>query len=79
MAEPVLTMWTIFNRPLDQPEHVVVRGFDIAGGETTPRPEGYLFSAVDDARLWLSQEHPELGVRIAPGPEDHESVVETWM
>jgi hypothetical protein len=78
-AGSTLTIWTIFNRPLDQPERVVVRGFDVVRGRgAVPRQEGFLFNDVETARAWLQQEHPGL-VCLGRDPSDHPTVVESWV
>lgn len=77
---PAMTTWTIFDHPLDQPNHVVVRGFDIFNGriEPVPRNEGYLFHTVNDARLWLAEKAPG-AARFARGEGDHPNIVESWI
>lgn len=78
--KPAMTTWTIFDHPLDHPDHVVVRGFDIFNGMTNPVPQkaGFLFRDVETARAWVQQEHPEMA-RMAPSHTDHPNVVETWV
>lgn len=77
---PLMTTWTIYDRPRDFPDKVVVRGFDIFNGMTDPVPQkaGYLFADVETARAWVQQEHPE-AVLVAPSQTDHPNVVETWV
>lgn len=77
----VLTLWVIYDRPLDAPDHAVVRGSDILRGFTEPFPHqaGYLFRTVDDARRWIEQEHPEASVCIPRDERDEPQIVETWL
>lgn len=73
----VLSLWTIFERPLDAPESYVVREFRIMRGvaEPVPAAEAQCVATLEQARALVP---PELS-RIARYPNDDRCIVETWL
>lgn len=74
---PVLSLWTIFDRPLDYPEHVVAREFVVLRGHNDPvaTPTVIVGASIDEVRALLP---PDL-MRLHRDPIDHPTVVETWL
>lgn len=76
-GETALTMWQVFFSPLDCPGLYVVRAFDIVVGLTEPVPRAH---AEVMPSLELARDAIPPGLyRLERSPDDHESVVETWM
>lgn len=78
MTEPtVLTVWTIYDRPRDHPQGVLVRGWAIpARGPATPHPQGRRFASVDEARRELCGRGLYCIGRYA---QDEPQIVESWI
>jgi len=72
-----LTMFTIFEKPKDYPDKFVVRGFDVERGNPEPHPHAVhiVCNSLEEARSAV----PSGLYCIARSPEDHQSVVETWL
>lgn len=74
-----LVMFTIYDRPADQPSHVVVRGFNIRPGlEPIPEPVALLVSTVDAARALIRRARPGL-VCLPRDERDDACIVESWV
>lgn len=72
----VLTMFTIFYNPTDYPGQWIVRRFLITRGDVLPDRHSTGFALDLDAARSLIP----LGlVRLDRSPQDHASVVETWI
>lgn len=72
----VLVMFTIFRSAADYPGKYVLRGFDVARGQTEPRPHSV--HLVCDTLEQARDAVPGGLYCIGREPGDHESVVETW-
>jgi hypothetical protein len=70
-----LYTYTIFNRPLDHPDKVVVRKFKIEAGMVEPTDDIILCESVEEARTKI----PYGLVPIERDPSDNPSIVETWI
>lgn len=74
--EDVLTIWTIYQSPLDYPGRFVVRAYDVAGdGQVVPRAEQAVCGSLEEARArvpcglyWMNR-----------NPVDDPTIVETWI
>lgn len=75
VAEAQLHMWTIFEHPLDYPEHFVVRRFTVTRRGPVPDPYCTVVNNLIEARLCV----PPDCTLFARDPRDHPSIVETWM
>lgn len=75
MVEKLLTIFTIYEKPKDQPEHFVVRQW-FTNGERDPLPgEAKLAKTLGEARAWI----PHGLVRFDRNPADDPSIIETWI
>jgi hypothetical protein len=70
-----LSVFTIFERPLDYPEHYVVREFRIMGGQVAPQPECKLAKTLEEARRHV----PPGRVRLSEQDPANPKVVESWI
>lgn len=76
----VMSMWTIYDHPLDYPEGFIARRFEISHSKvpgegiavTTDTLRGL---TLDDVRLQL----PEGMVVISRSPKDEPQILETWL
>lgn len=76
-ADSCLTLWTIYDRPRDHPDKVVVRGHDvIPKGGVRARAEAALFDNVEAARAWAIKHGLWCLGRM---PEDEAQIVESWI
>jgi hypothetical protein len=67
--------YTIYDRPDDFPDKVVVRRHDISRGpEPIPDPQVFRFDSIEDARLFLWF----CNWKMPRFPEDKRSIVEVW-
>ncbi len=73
MSEP-LTMWTIYERPLDFPNCYVVRRWTVEEGKTVAH-ECLLADSLEKARKLV----PPHSTRMDRFPEDDPVIVETWI
>lgn len=73
-----MTTVTIFHSPLDHPGKYVARVFEIHAGSSEPVPAAEPLCVVDTLEGARAAIPPGL-YPIARSPEDHESVVETWL
>ncbi len=72
---PMLSIYTIFNNPLDYPNKVVVRQFKIKAGKIGVTDNIVLCDSVEEARNKIPK---NLSV-LMRSPNDHTSVVESWI
>lgn len=78
MSKVVLTLYTIYDHPIDFPDHFVVRAYFIYSGNTEPVPDRFvkLYKDLESARERLRQ----MGLyRIPRDPSDKQAIVETWI
>jgi hypothetical protein len=72
-----MTMWTIYRETSDFPGKIVVRRIMILGGEAYPAPKpSYIGDSLEDARRMIP---PEADHCIHRSPDDHPSIVESWL
>lgn len=70
-----LHIWTIYDRPLDFPDRVVVRRFEVTGGQTRATPGVSVHETLDQARASLSP-----GLFCFPRQAgDEPQIVECWL
>jgi hypothetical protein len=69
-----LRMWTIYERPMEHPEHFVVRKWRVTKDGPWPSSHVQLASTLDDARAVV----PAGLVCLARSGSDDPTVVETW-
>ena len=67
-------MWTVYDHPVDHPEHFVVRRFVVTPDGALPA-ESVLADTIEQARGSL----PPGLYRLPRQGDDHPSVVETWV
>lgn len=73
----VLTIWTVYLRPLDYPDKVVVRPMDITpDGQIRTHPTPHLFDTVEQARDFLQDRHL---TNLGRSPIDEPQIVESWI
>lgn len=70
-----ITMWTVYDRPRDYPDHVVVRRWKIRDGVPSPTDEHFTFDSLEEARASIP---PGLAV-IPRFADDDPKIVEVWM
>lgn len=70
-----LSMWTIYDRPLDIPDKIVARRFIIGHGVATATPDKIVGDTLDEVRAQLPQ-----GVYCLPrDPADESHIIEVWL
>jgi hypothetical protein len=76
-SESTLEMWTIYDRPLDYPSHVVVRRWFVVRGNSEPVPDVVprLAGSIAEARGLVPPHRYRLGRQDGDDP----FVVETWL
>ncbi len=77
MADPWLSMWTIYERPRDHPDGYVARKWDIVPGTSEPVPTMIAFGAptLEAVRSLL----PAGLTRLPRSGGDDPAIVETWL
>lgn len=73
-----LRMLTVYDKPSDYPEHVVVRPCIVRTGQILHLAMHKLFATVDEARAWIEETHPHM-TRIPRHPDDEPQIVEVWL
>ena len=71
----MLDMYTIYCKPLDYPNNYVVRKYRVALGDVAPTDEIHIGDTLEEARAFI----PYGLVPLMRDPQDHPSVVETWV
>lgn len=73
-----ISIFAIYERPRDHPDHFVVREWRVFGGRTEPVPSAScaLFDTLDAARQPLMERGFQCLNRT---PDDDENIVETWL
>ena len=72
-----LTMWTIYNRPLDHPDHYIARQWRTDANGPQPTQSIIIAQSLSVLRDTLML---EMGLTpIARSPGDDEKIVETWL
>ncbi|UQD96080.1 hypothetical protein [Bradyrhizobium japonicum] len=75
-----LSHWTVYHRPGDWPDGYIARRFEVGGGTGVAVATKSNLAGGDSALSMLRQVFEAAGlVCLTRSPEDHESVVETWM
>ena len=74
MAGAILSIWTVYERPLDHPEQFVARRW-VATPQPVPTDEVLFAHDLDDLR----QKMPSGLVRMPRQPGDDPVIVETWI
>mgnify|MGYP001821159241 CR=1 FL=1 len=74
--ERVLTIWIIYDHPLDYPNDYVVRGWDITNqGDNMPQDKVTRHETLEEARASL----PPGLYRTDPFTEDDPAILEVWI
>jgi hypothetical protein len=75
--DEVLTLWTIYDHPLDFPGSFVVRKWHVLPRNKEPMPDGFptLHDSLEAARESL----PPGLTRLPPSEGDALAIVETWI
>lgn len=71
--EQFAPIWTVYDHPLDQPAHWVVRCW----WGILPDPTAYLFNSLEAARMWIEQEGGS--VLLVRSAGDERCIVESWI
>jgi hypothetical protein len=74
--EPTVSMWTVYDRPRDYPDHVVVRRCYVGAGVVMHSAECELFANVEHARESLALRGLTC---IGREPGDEPQIVEAWL
>lgn len=74
--EPTVSMWTVYDRPLDYPSHIVVRRCYAGANVVMHSAECELFENVEQARQSLKGAGHYCIGRM---PDDEPHVVEVWL
>ena len=73
----VLTIYVIYDHPLDMPDYFVVRAqYAQRDGSVRADTKAYGFIELDKARAWCEQQGL---VCLARHPDDEPHIVETWL
>jgi hypothetical protein len=72
----LFTLWTIYNRPVDYPQHYVARRFEVQpGGRLITTDDILTADTLEDVRMQL----PHGLHRVVRQPGDLPAIVETWI
>lgn len=76
-ADPLLTVWTVYQNPSDHPGWWVLRAHDVVRGQENPVPRSEWHAALtlDGVRLAL----PPGLTRLDRNPTDDPVIYETWI
>jgi hypothetical protein len=75
-AEPVMSVWTLFQNPSDAPGMFVLRRFDIVRGGVRVSLEAYYSQHIEGLRARMRRR----GLLCLPrSPNDDPCIVETWI
>jgi hypothetical protein len=75
-GEHVLSTWTIYDHPKDQPHHYVVREWQVIRGQRDAIPaQAYLAPTLEIARRLI----PAGLMCLHRRPEDDSVILETWI
>lgn len=74
MSDEPFTLFTIYERPKDYPEHFVVRRWTVEGSKEKAH-ECRLADSLEEARKLV----PPFLTRMNRFPEDDPCIVETWI
>jgi hypothetical protein len=77
LGAKVLTMWTIYKRPRDAPQHYVVRASQIRTG--IPEPLVALVGCLCDSLAEARATIPRGLICLARQADDDPVIVETWL
>lgn len=72
--EPELTMWVIYERPLDYPDSYVLRRWRVMPGKVEPEPEPTAVGPLGYIRKQLPADLTCMG----RNPNDDPKILETW-
>lgn len=72
----MLTMWTVYDHPRDQPDAIVARRFEVTSSGATPTSELLRFGTLRAVREYFSTRGLFCLTRE---PDDDPNIVETWM
>jgi hypothetical protein len=73
----ILSIWVVFDHPLDFPEWFIVRRqVPHADGTIEYDPRAYGFADLEKARAWLAQQGLTC---LARQPKDDPAIIETWL
>jgi hypothetical protein len=75
MAGEILTLYTVYDKPVDHPDKAVVRSWLLPGDGTLQKGEAQVFDSLTEARASL----PPGLVRLERHPLDEPQIVETWV
>lgn len=70
-----MTTWSIFIRPDDFPDHIVLRRFIVEPGVVTPSPVAGLYDSVAEAY----EDIPDGLFNMGRHPSDVPCLYETWL
>lgn len=73
--DPLLSMWTIYEKPKDWPVGWVTRRWEIGPGDNLEAMEAVYCTTLDDARRCV----PPGLYRLDRDPNDDPKIVETWI
>lgn len=79
MAATELRMFTIYERPIDYPDHFVVRGFTIAAGHSDAVPDADPTGLADTLEAARALVPASADACMTRSEHDDEKVVETWL
>jgi len=69
-------MWTVYDHPIDFPEDVVARRWELVDGRPQPSQEVIVTPNLDALRYYFTQ----IGLtKLDREPEDDPTIVETWL
>lgn len=73
-----ISVWTVYKRPDDYPNHYIARRFEIRSGELHHTDQVIVADTITAVRRHLEQYHLS-GTVMPRGENDAPNVVETWL
>lgn len=72
-----LEQYVVYDHPRDDPDHIVVRRWEIGPGMITAK-ESTPVETLDEARAYIQSEAPGT-VMLYRSPEDDPAIMEVWL
>lgn len=73
-----LVMYTIYLRPRDWPDHVVVRAWETRSGGPVATDDARLFNTVEEAHSYIHTVHPDAVCLQSAGVDLDPHIYEVW-
>lgn len=77
MSDP-LSMWTVYDRPTDYPHGIIARRYEVTAEGAVPMLDCIAGPTLEAVREHLMH-HAGMSVPLPRDPNDHPTVLETWI